>query len=246
MSEIRPYRVGVTIAEQLPEDCALATTDTSPPDLAWDKQQRRFYPGPEAVGWRVYHQAQRGRGQRKRQIFTPNGPLHLEIDADFETLAAAVPGPGWYVLLAVDKNHMVIPGVPPAVVEVVAPIAPHPAREQTPSQTEGTLLALIQQLTTALTTQQEQAATERRELTQAVTQLAKEVFSGTRLLQAGTADLLTAATKGMDVASGVVLPRLPEPPALPAAAAPPKGFVDFLVSPAGKVAVEAFKGALEK
>jgi hypothetical protein len=77
--------------------------------LAWDKDGKRFRVPPEATGRQVQTKPDKQGGQ-PTQVFTPEGRLHLAINASYDALAEAVQyKPGWYVLSLVDKTTRILP-----------------------------------------------------------------------------------------------------------------------------------------
>lgn len=210
-----------------------ALVNTTPVPLAWDRNARRFPVHKSARYWRVTRKTA-GRG-RPSIVSTSHGPLHIEIDATFETLSEAVNNqPGWYVLYAVDENSVMIPNCPQACVEVIAE-----ARRRDSHQSQGDavdrLCTTVQQLVMYSAQRDEAICSALGQMTAAVSEI-----------QRSTAELLRAASSGMDIAVGVAQPKaLTAPmPQLPPPPPPPKSFMDFLTSPAGNTAVSALGNVL--
>jgi len=220
------------------------------PDLAWDKNARRFVVPPNATAWRVSKKNANGRG-KPEQRFTHAGPLHLELHASFEALAIAVNHePGWYILHLVDENGLIIPNVPAAHVQVVPKQEPGGHKSAQDELLGPTMAAAVHRL--ASTVEHFATCSVQREeaLTQALVAMTEKAFTGMQGIQEGTAQLMRSAQAGYDIASGASLPKVPELPAPPPMQEKEKTFMDFLCSESGKTAFQMassmFKAAVDK
>jgi hypothetical protein len=207
------------------EAMALATI----PPLAWDKNGKRFHVPKEAAGWRVQTKPDK-QGGRHTQVFTPEGPLHLAVNASYDALAEAVQyKPGWYVLSLVDQTTRILSNTTNAYVQVVTRRQEPPEREAGAGAMEH-LCTTIQQLALYSVRRDEAICNA---LTLCTTALSE--------IQRSTAEILRAATSSLDIAAGAALPKLPPPPPAPQLPPPPpqKSVIDFLSSPAGNTTVAA-------
>ena len=153
------------------------------PALAWNRDGQPFHPAPQCVGWRVYRAVGRG---RPTLVYGPDGPLHLDLDCDFEALRQCA-GAGKYLLRQVDAGGSDIQEVPAAQVTV-------PERHETQhDRREHEYVEL------ALRTQERTIELLRELLTSLV--------AGTANIQKATADMLHSGTDAMSIASGVGLPE---------------------------------------
>ena len=200
-----------------------------PPPLAWDKNGKRFRVPAASTGWRVHYKPE-AKGARPMPVFTPAGPLHLEIDATFEMLSQVVNHrAGWYVLLVVGENCVLIPNTPSAYVQVVG--KPGQDSERTDaSNTVDRLCVTLQQLAFYSVKRDEVICSALAQCSGALSEI-----------QRSTAEILRAATSSLDIAAGATLPKLPPPPPAPQLPPPPppKSVIDFLSSPAGNTTVAA-------
>lgn len=153
------------------------------PALAWNRDGQPFHPAPQCAGWRVYRLAGRG---RPTLVYGREGPLHLDVDCDFEALRKCA-GPGKYVLHQVDAGGSDIPEAPVAHVLITE----QPEAEQ--AKREHDYVAL------ALQTQESTIAVLR--------ELLIHLVNGTANLQKATAELLHSGTDAMSIASGAGLPE---------------------------------------
>lgn len=210
--------------------------------LAWDKNARRFRVPRVAVGWRVLRKQDGGKG-RPEPVFGLHGPVHIEIDAGFDALRAAVNDePGWYVLHAVDQDGVLLADVPAAHVYVSAD-----ARNTNGSNDVQT--AAIMQLASTVERVVSRASEREQALVDALVQMTSRTYAGIQQIQESTSGLIRAAQAGYDIASGVSLPRIPPPaelPAPPPPAAQPsqRNLLDLLCSPTGNTLLQAVTTAL--
>jgi hypothetical protein len=200
-----------------------------PPPLAWDKNGKRFRVPAESKGWRVHNKPE-AKGARAMPVFTPAGPLHLDIDATFDALAQAVNDrAGWYVLHVVGENYVLLPDTPSAYVQVVG----RPGQESEKSEVSTTVDRLC------VTLQQLAFYSVKRD--EAICNALAQCSGALSEIQKSTAEILRAATSSLDIAAGAALPKLPPPPPAPQLPPPPpqKSVIDFLTSPAGNTTVAA-------
>jgi hypothetical protein len=153
------------------------------PALAWNREGQPFHPAPQCAGWRVHRLAGRG---RPSLVYGQDGPLHLDMDCDFEALRKCA-GPGKYVLHQVDAGGSDIPETPVAHVTITELHQSEQARQ------EADYVAL------ALRTQESTIAVLR--------DLLIHLVNGTANLQKATAELLGSGTDAMSIASGAGLPE---------------------------------------
>lgn len=213
--------------DELSQETALVKVEPLP--LAWDKSGQRFRVPDTAREWRVHRKAD-GRG-RPSPIFTASGPLHIDIDASFETLAEAVKHkPGWYVLYGINEHGVVLADCPPAHVQVVTEVFRPQEPSGNESPTVSRLCTVIEQFMLCSAQRDEAICGALGSLTSAVSDI-----------QRSTAELIRASANGMDVVSGAGLPKMPPPPPAPQLPPPPpsKTLMDFLTSPAGNTIAEA-------
>jgi hypothetical protein len=200
------------------------------PPLAWDRHGKRFQVPQEAHGWRVQEKPKK-QGGHPAPVFTRSGPLHIELDASFETLADTVKNkPGWYVLSLVDKTCRLIPNTPSAYVQVVPPEQAPPKQQDETATTVDRLCMTLQQLALYSFKRDEVICNALAQCSSALSEI-----------QRSTAEILRAATSSLDIAAGAALPKLPPPPPAPQLPPPPpqKSVIDFLSSPAGNTTVAA-------